>query len=62
MLATFIPIVVMGVEVHLKMLKFPVLGIFVILSGLNFLIHAKACKKCKMRFICKASMAKGGLE
>ncbi len=60
MFAILFPIAVMSAEVYLNMLEFPMLAIFVILSGVNFLIHANACKKCKMRFICPASMAKGG--
>jgi len=49
---TIFPIIIMGVEVHFNMLNPVILGIFVILSGFNFLIHSYACKTCKMKEKC----------
>jgi len=54
MLITIIPIIVMSFEVYLRMMDFLILGIFIIMSGLNFLIHNRMCKKCKMKFICNS--------
>lgn len=34
--------------------------LFILLTPINFVSHKRACEKCKMRFICKASMAKVG--
>ena len=33
--------------------------LFILFTLVNFITHKKACEKCKMRFICPASMAKG---
>jgi len=32
--------------------------LFILLTLFNFVIHKKSCGRCKMRFICPASMAK----
>lgn len=60
MLATLVPIVgIAGALIFnysLRNLIFLVL--FVLLTPVNLLSHKLACAKCKMRFICPASMAK----
>ncbi len=61
MLATLIPIA--GITVALILNYSPssliLLILFVLMTPVNFITHKKACKKCKMKFICPASMAKG---
>ena len=54
MLATLVPIIVMGVEAHLNLISIPLLCIFVVMSGINFLIHGKSCERCKMKSVCPA--------
>jgi len=60
-LATAIPIV--GIIAALVLDYSPsnliFLILFILLTPVNFVSHKKACEKCKMRFICPASMAKG---
>jgi hypothetical protein len=62
MLATLIPVIgiiaVLILNYSLSNLIFLIL--FILLTPVNFITHKKACEKCKMRFICRASMAKGG--
>jgi len=64
MLATLIPVI--GILVSL-ILKFSIFSLvifilFILLTPVNFITHKKACEKCKMRFICPASMAKGSKD
>jgi len=35
-----------------------ILAVFIVLTFLNFFTHRDACKKCKMKFICPASISK----
>jgi len=60
MLATVVPIV--GITLTLILdyspLNLTLLLLFVLLTPVNFVSHKKACEKCKMRFVCPASMAK----
>ena len=62
MLATSIPVIgIIGVLIlnySLSNLIFFIL--FILLTPINFVSHKRACEKCKMRFICKANMAKVG--
>ena len=62
MLATLIPIVgsVLTLVLNYSTFTLSLLVLFVLLTPINFVIHKKACEKCKMRFICPASMAKSG--
>lgn len=58
--ATSVPII--GIVVSL-VLSFSIFGLillilFISLSLINIIIHKKVCEKCKMKFICPASMAK----
>jgi len=58
--ATIIPILAMIVSLILNFSTtgLGILIIFIILSGMHFMIHKKSCEKCKMRFICSGSTAK----
>jgi hypothetical protein len=62
MLATLIPIIgIIGVLIlNYSLSNLILLILFILLTPANFIRHKKACEKCKMRFICPASMAKGG--
>ena len=62
MIATLIPIVGIITVLILSFSTFRLilLVLFLLLTPVNFITHKRACKKCKMRFICPASMAKGG--
>ena len=59
-LATLIPIIGMffALIVSYSTLRVGLLVLFILLTQINFVIHKKACNRCKMRFICPASMAK----
>ncbi len=61
MLATAIPIVgiILALVLDYSPSNLIFLILFVLLTPVNFVSHKKACEKCKMRFICAASMAKG---
>ena len=60
-LATAIPIVgiILALVLDYSPSNLIFLILFILLAPVNFINHKKACKKCKMRFICPASMAKG---
>lgn len=60
MSATIMPIlgIITSLILDFSIIVLGVLIIFIILSGINFLIHKKSCQNCKMRYICKGSMAK----
>jgi hypothetical protein len=63
LVATIFPLIGIGVVVIWKWFSIyqaSLLIVFIIISGLNFVIQKKSCEKCKMRFICPGSMAKGG--
>jgi hypothetical protein len=63
LVATILPIIGIGVVVIWKWFSIHhtlLFIMFVVMSGLNFTIQKKSCEKCKMRFICPGSMAKGG--
>lgn len=59
-LATLIPIVGIIISLILKftMHRLVLLGLFILLTPLNFILHKNSCKRCKMRDICPASMLK----
>ena len=61
MLATAIPIVgiILTLILNYSFSNLIFLILFILLTPINFVSHKKACEKCKMRFICPASMAKG---
>jgi hypothetical protein len=63
MLATLIPII--GIAITLissfSTFRLTLLVLFLFLTPINFIIHKKSCKKCKMRHICPLSMTKGNL-
>ena len=59
--AAVIPIV--GMILVLALVNFScknlgLLFLFIILSGVNFMIHRKSCEVCRMRYICPGSAAK----
>lgn len=58
--ATIIPIVgIIGALVlSYSFLTLIFLILFLLLTPVNFISHKRACEKCKMRFICPASMVK----
>ncbi|PKP61617.1 hypothetical protein CVT91_02560 [Candidatus Atribacteria bacterium HGW-Atribacteria-1] len=60
MLATIIPILGMLASLILDFSTtvLVVLTIFVVLSGINFVVHKKSCEKCKIRYICSGSAEK----
>ncbi len=60
-LATTIPIVgiILALFLDYSSSNLIFLILFILLSPVNFISHKKACEKCKMRFICPASMTKG---
>jgi len=60
-LATAIPIVgiILALILEYSPSNLTFLILFILLTPVNFVSHRKACKKCKMRFICPASMARG---
>ena len=60
-LATLIPIIgIIGVLIlNYSLSTLILLILFILLTPVNFVTHKKACEKCKMRFICPASMARG---
>ncbi len=61
MLAMFLPIIGMVIALILNWFSITIallLGVFIILSVVNFSIHKKSCVKCKMRFVCPGSIAK----
>ncbi|MEW5759655.1 MAG: hypothetical protein AB1779_02690 [Candidatus Thermoplasmatota archaeon] len=61
MLAMFLPLIGMLIALILNWFSITItllLGIFIILSGVNFFVHKKSCEKCKMRFVCPGSVAK----
>jgi len=39
-----------------------ILILFILLTPLNFMVHKNSCVKCKMKFICPASMAKNKMS
>jgi len=61
MLATATPIggTVLALVINFSFLSLLFLIVFILLTPINLVSHRNACKKCKMRFICPASMAKG---
>ena len=60
-LVTAIPIVgiILALILEYSPSNLTFLILFILLTLVNFVSHRKACEKCKMRFICPASMAKG---
>jgi lysylphosphatidylglycerol synthetase-like protein (DUF2156 family) len=61
LLAMFFPLIGMIIALILNWASVTIvllLVVFIILSGVNFLIHKKSCEKCKMRFVCPGSTAK----
>jgi len=59
-LVTAIPIVgiILALILEYSPSNLTFLILFILLTPVNFVSHRKACEKCKMRFICPASMAK----
>jgi hypothetical protein len=62
MLATLIPVIGISAVLTLNysFLNLIFLILFILLTPVSFITHKKSCEKCKMRFICRASMAKCG--
>ncbi len=60
--ATMLPIAgIIGVLIlNYSIINLILFTLFILLTPVNFVIHKKACEKCKMRLFCPASMAKGG--
>ena len=50
---------ILALVIDFSFLTLLFLIVFVLLTPINIISHKNACKKCKMRFICPASMAKG---
>jgi len=59
-LLTLLPIVgiTMVIILNYSLSNLLALMLFIFMTPFNFIIHRKACEKCKMRFICPASMIK----
>jgi uncharacterized Tic20 family protein len=59
-LVTLIPIIGMFfvMIVSYSTLRVGLFVLFILLTLINLVIHKRACNRCKMRFICPASMAK----
>ena len=59
-LATAIPIVgiILALVLDYSLSNLIFLILFILLTPVNFVSHKKVCEKCKIRFICPASMAK----
>jgi len=59
-LVTAIPIVgiILALVLEYSPSNLTFLILFILLTPVNFVSHRKACEKCKMRFICPASMAR----
>ena len=60
MLATIAPIVgtILALVIHFSILSLLSFIVFILLTPINIISHRNDCRKCKMRFICPASMAK----
>ena len=61
MLITIVPVIGMIAALALNWfsaLTLALLVVFLVLTGINFQVHKKACEKCKMRLSCPGSTAK----
>ncbi len=63
-LATLIPIIgiIISLMLNFTMYRLILLGLFILLTPINFISHKNSCKRCKMKNICLASMAKENEE
>jgi len=63
-LATLIPIIgiVISLILNFTIHRSILLGLFILLTPVNFILHKNSCKRCKMKNICPASMVKGKEE
>ncbi|RKY16366.1 MAG: hypothetical protein DRP63_05515 [Planctomycetota bacterium] len=61
MFATVTPIIgtIVALVIDYSLLSLLFLIVFILLTPINIISHRNDCRKCKMRFICPASMAKG---
>ena len=59
-LATLIPIIgiIISLILNFTMYRVVLLGLFILLTPMNFILHKNSCKRCKMKNICLASMTK----
>ncbi|MHA1764719.1 MAG: hypothetical protein ACTSVK_00485, partial [Promethearchaeota archaeon] len=59
-LATLIPIIgsIISLILNFTTYRLDLLILFILLTPINFIFHKNSCKKCKMRNICPASMAR----
>ena len=60
-LATLIPIIgiIISLILNFSVYRLVLLGLFILLTPINFISHKNSCKRCKMRTICPATMIKG---
>lgn len=59
-LATLIPVIgiIISLFLNFTIYKLVLMVLFILLTPINFLLHKNSCKRCKMIYICPASMVK----